>query len=100
PPTLSCSLSLHDALPIFRPVKSASTRTPSACCVNRTVPWTLLPCVGARSALAFVTLPDVPPLFTALHEPRATIESTAAAAIHTPDRKSTRLNSSHVAISY
>src|SRR5688500_984426 len=82
PPTTAPSpLPLHDALPIFRGAGTSATRSfpASRRAVRRAMPWTAKTSITPSSATAPAT------------------SSTRRAS---PDRKSTRLNSSHLVISY
>src|SRR5207253_11473252 len=100
PPTTALyPLSLHDALPIYALVTNNIIRDSRLSCVKRKHNWTEFP--GFRESLAGFTgyrqrtvcrgrIETLPPG----HEP-SLIRSG-----HERDRKSTRLNSSHVAISY
>src|SRR5437773_807994 len=95
----SCSeiytLSLHDALPIFEEKPSGSG--PSV--VKLEIRVSVCFCINS-SASARVKTPVVQPSFVQAEAPMALANANVSGISHPSDRKSTRLNSSHITISY
>src|SRR5436309_1342897 len=92
------SLSLHDALPITAPFTRSSTRFPPGVAVFSTVPRALAsfgPVRLDRIVRVSASGPTIDPT-----EGMDEATRDRASATTTKDRKSTRLNSSHVKISY
>src|SRR5439155_22018946 len=94
PPPEPYTLSLHDALPIS-PVRSASFQ-PKGVAITPPAQSTVL---AGRVSLESPRLNVTPPasMFVTI---TLLITSTPSRVTNIEDRKSTRLNSSHVAISY
>src|SRR5207253_10156120 len=91
------TLSLHDALPIL----GCEDRSPLCGIFRSILPWL----VRLREATDFLSLfgqrcKSLPCLFLLSHELAKVCSLLFLAHVSPRDRKSTRLNSSHVAISY
>src|SRR5207249_9489779 len=100
PPTPLYTLSLHDALPI------SSSSTTSSSSSSTTSSSTTSTTASSSSSTTSGVARDL--VVGSIQEPRwldqtrisDSIEILVGAQIYEPDRKSTRLNSSHVSISY
>src|SRR5207302_9546042 len=98
PRTTSYTLSLHDALPICRMRKAelGVNLADEPCCQQR--PVELVEGLEEPSGVAERESPRSAPLGEGASPP--TVATAALSPSRTLDRKSTRLNSSHVKISY
>src|SRR5207249_10586919 len=100
PPTEISTLSLHDALPISHDRGIPENPRPRAGVAGRIDPLSLL-CLGANDPADApadgLPLRESPPVRS--HH-RIGLQSPVGASRTARDRKSTRLNSSHVSISY
>src|SRR5205814_9184942 len=86
--TCSATLSLHDALPISKGGVNTATTRALASSRNTTAEWSMVESPPGSSTRSTATPKS------------AAIGAIERAAPVSPDRKSTRLNSSHLGISY